>query len=550
MALTATFDKIPAKGMLLLDDKVLKAGAVIDANRLSDVVYATDPGQKSVELIPYTVRSDTGQSANGAVAIVFDPAITSPQEQPLVVASNEDGNSAIKAVPVKVSLTPDVGTGFAPVPTLELGGGRPTGWLRLEARDPSTQVALGGKLLVLGDLVKSEDLADMKVRPALHQTDREAEIVLQPAVLTADSKAVVISVDAEVNACDELAAEPLDIQAVTDGVLPNDIKIPEALKACEEAVTDFPDVPRFKFQYGRVLWADGKFDQSTHMIREAIDGGHVRAGQFLGRLYQLGSGVELDPRKAIPLFEAAAKKGDPYGQYSLARALMDGKGVKKDLKRGIDLLNKSMESGHTYALNQLGSEYFYGERVPKDIERARVMFEKSAARGDIWGEVNLATMYRDGVGVPKDTARAYDLLSHANDKLHPFAARLMAIMDRDAGKADQATQLKLFRESAARGDGWGAYFAAEILTENPSLADGPQEAARLYAFAVARKMGDFGEGSARASREDAAKADRDGSPGTADRARRVGRCRGWQDWCRRAQGRFADSRDEGAGEYD
>ena len=51
---------------------------------------------------------------------------------------------------------------------------------------------------------------------------------------------MVIAVDAEINACDELAAEPLDIQAVTEGVLPNDIKVDEALAACEKAVGDFP----------------------------------------------------------------------------------------------------------------------------------------------------------------------------------------------------------------------------------------------------------------------------------------------------------------------
>jgi TPR repeat protein len=169
---------------------------------------------------------------------------------------------------------------------------------------------------------------------------------------------------------------------------------------------------------------------------------------------------------------------------------MDGKGVKKDLKRGIELLNKSMESGHTYAMNQLGSEYLYGERVEKDVDRARVIFEKSVGRGDVWGEVNLATMYRDGIGVTKDTDKAYQLLSDANSKLHPFAARLMALMDRDAGKSDPAGLLTKYRESAARGDGWGAYFAAELITENPSLAQTPDEAVRLYAFAVARNAGD------------------------------------------------------------
>ncbi len=327
----------------------------------------------------------------------------------------------------------------------------------------------------------------------MHRSDGEAQIVLAPVISAPEAKPVVITVDAEVNACDQLAAEPLDIQAVTEGVLPNDIRIDEAFAACQKAVGDFPDIPRFKFQYGRVLYAKGDFQGALKMVRAALDGDHVRAGQFLGRLYQLGAAVELDPKKAIPLFEAAARRGDPYGQYSLGRALLDGKGVKPDIRRGIELLNKAAESGHTYALNQLGAEYQYGKRVPKDIERAYVMFEKSAGRGDVWGEVNLGLMYRDGVFVPQDSGRAYKIFDEANNKLHPYAGTLMALMDRKAGKTDKAAQLKLFRESAARGDGWGAFYAAEIVSAEPSLAADPEEALRLYGLAVARKAGQSSE---------------------------------------------------------
>ena len=71
-------------GILLLDDKAMKPGTPSTPSRISDVVYATDPGQKSVELLPYTVSSDTGQSANGAVAIVFDPAIPQQPDKPII----------------------------------------------------------------------------------------------------------------------------------------------------------------------------------------------------------------------------------------------------------------------------------------------------------------------------------------------------------------------------------------------------------------------------------------------------------------------------------
>jgi TPR repeat protein len=168
---------------------------------------------------------------------------------------------------------------------------------------------------------------------------------------------------------------------------------------------------------------------------------------------------------------------------------MDGRGVKVDLKRGLELLGKAMESGHTYALNQLGAEYLYGRRIPKDVNRAHIMFEESASRGDVWGEANLALLYRDGVAVEKDTARAYQMLVDADARLHPYAARLMALMDRAAGK-DDATILPLYRRAATRGDAWGAFHVGRIVSAQPALAADRNEAVRMWGLAVGRDQGE------------------------------------------------------------
>jgi TPR repeat protein len=482
MRLSFSFDRQPQKGLLLLDGKTVKAGAPVDVGRIGDVVYVTDPGPKPVEFIPYTISADTGQTASGAVAIVFDAAAPGTE----VIADNGK-NGPAEAEPVRVTLVSDAGTGFAAVPALDRSAGEAQGWLKVAQRDGDAQLAVNDRMLIVGDVVPARDLAGLKVRMALH-AEGPARIVLAP-VGPAQQGSVVIGVDARTNECDTLAAEPLDIQAVTEGVLPNDIRIPEALAACSKAVADFPDVARFKFQYGRVLYADGRFDEALTMVRAAIAGGHVRASQFLGRLFQLGSGVALDPAAAVPLFETASRRGDPYGQYSLAKALIEGNGTEADVGRGMGLLQKAAESGHTYALNQLGSEYLSGKRVAKDVGRAYVMFEKSAGRGDVWGEVNLGLMYRDGLYVERDEARARRLFTEANGKLHPYAATLIALLDRADGRAEAKTLLPLFRESAARGDGWGAFYAAEIVGRDAALAEREGEAVHLYALAAARNAG-------------------------------------------------------------
>ena len=133
------------------------------------------------------------------------------------------------------------------------------------------------------------------------------------------------------NECDTLAAEPLDVQAVSNGVLPNDIDIPRAIEACKAAVGQYPDVARFQFKYARALYANGDFQAALTNSMAATRRGMCGPGSFSAGFTSLEPPWSATRRGAIPLFEAGAQKGDPDSQYALGRAFLEGKGQRRSM---------------------------------------------------------------------------------------------------------------------------------------------------------------------------------------------------------------------------
>lgn len=527
--LSVNFTKLPEAGTLWLGDKQIDLDSKISADEVSAVMMKPSSGDMKDEEIRYAVTTEGGRTASGIVKVVIDASAPAPKtiKPSLTIAQGEVDEQAPAPKPILVAMASDVGTGFSPMPEeIVRSSSAPKGWLKLESRDPQTQVAVGDQVVSEGDLIKAEDIGKLRIRPSLkvvadsgmpelkpiaealkpqqpESTDTGTAanaapapapkvepvapvrtVVLVPAVRTKTPAPITINVAVSVNECDTLAAEPLDVQAVADGKLPNDIDVPKALTACKSAVSEHPDVARFKYQYARALYADGEFDAALKELNEASDAGHVRASYLLGRLYQFGAAVKRDPAKAIPLFEAGAKRGDPYSQYALGRALVTGVGTKADVERGMAMVTSAAESGHTYAMNMLGTEYLSGSNVKKDDARALKFISESANRDDVYGLVLLGILYRDGSGVQKDAKRAAELFEKARARGHPYAGRLLGRMALRDKSADAKTVAGWYRESAERGDAWGAYFAAELLQDNPSLQHDGGEVARLLALSA------------------------------------------------------------------
>lgn len=540
--LTINFTKLPDQGTLWLGDQQLSLDSKISADRIEEVMFKPASADMTGDEVRYTVTTDSGRSASGIVRVVVDAqAVAEAQVKPaLNIQQGDEPKPAApeQAKPILVAMASDIGTGFAAMPeeVVRSTSAAPTGWLRLEKRDPETQVAVDGQIVSEGDLIKAEDITKLRIRPSLKLVSAEDDakpvaetvamntssgagkvdtstdsmevkpiplpadktpakepvrtVVLMPAAKTAAPAPITINVAVSVNECDTLAAEPLDVQAVADGKLPNDIDVPKALAACKAAVDQHPEVARFKYQYARALYAEGEFKDALTELNAASDAGHVRASYLLGRLYQFGAAVERDPAKAIPLFEAGAKRGDPYSQYALGRALVTGLGAKADIDRGMAMVASAAESGHTYAMNMLGGEYLSGEHVKKDDARALKFITESADRQDVFGMVLLGVLYRDGAGVQKDPTRAAELFQKAHANGHPYAGRLLGRMALRDKTADVQTVAGWYRESAERGDAWAGYFAAELLRNNPTLQRDSGEVARLLALSASHNTKD------------------------------------------------------------
>ena len=132
-----------------------------------------------------------------------------------------------------------------------------------------------------------------------------------------------------------------------------------------------------------------KSDKKAAKIwKRAVELGSVDAMKYLGDLYQRGSGVKLDKKKAKRLYRAAADRGDAFSQTSLA-VLLD---AEEEFEEAFWYYALAALQGYTDGEFRLGcrymsgtctevTRYMSGACTEVDLGRARCLFERAAAKG-------------------------------------------------------------------------------------------------------------------------------------------------------------------------
>lgn len=101
-----------------------------------------------------------------------------------------------------------------------------------------------------------------------------------------------------------------------------------------------------------------------------------------------------DPKRAVALWEQAAKLGDPEAEYHLGNAHRTGVGVEKDYARAARWYELAAQKRNANAQFALGSLYQYGRGVPVDRNRAMELFREAARAGHAEARSRLATFGR------------------------------------------------------------------------------------------------------------------------------------------------------------
>ncbi len=452
-------------------------------NTLTQPVYLAKPliriSAKPVDASTKTASIKIGSAPKQEVATAQN---TQVQDTPTQIAAFlEESFTKPQRVPIGVGQVAMLGD----FPIVRAATGAQ---IQLAAAPKSGVMYLDGKALAEGDVVDQDSLRKITYEPSIGSQQNIEEIELKVTQADATEGTTVRGqIEPFVVACDDEAGEPLDLQGVGAGKLPNEINPDSAIAACMQAIAEFPAVARYKYQLGRAKLAAKDVDGSVQLFNTAAEAGHTRAFNQLGYMAQRGLGRKQDITEANRLFKVGADLGDPFAMLSFGRNLTRGRGVEKNVAEGIRLMNKAVELGHTYAMNALGAMYYYGENLKANPKRGVRFYEASLARGDIYAMHNLGIAYLEGKGVAKDTTTALALFKKASEGGHPNAPVSIGAMyyNGTGVKKNLAEAIGWYETGAERGDFWAASNLSFIYASGPKDLRDAQKAVTYASLAVA-----------------------------------------------------------------
>ncbi|MET1415338.1 caspase family protein [Roseibium sp. HPY-6] len=492
-AIQATLTLSPEKGELRLPGgRTIAEGDTLSAVELASLEFVPDgSGSGDIELIGYEVQDEWGGSASAIASITVVQAAPVADKTELEEERKkrlDDLVAWLSDTSKGTAVEADIGVGPVEIyPEAPVEGLPATDdWLKVVSVDSDLQLASDGRLLRPGDRFPMSGLSTLTVRPQIGSETESRRFTLElPGESGAAAQSVTQIVQPRVTQCDQLATQPFDLQAVTEGRLANEIDSSLVDKVCAEAMEAYPEIGRFVFQRGRGAFAAGELEQASDYFEQAYQMGHVRAGQVLGRMYFLGAGIDRDQNKAVELYRKAAERGDAYALHSLGMAEIKGEGTEQNEEAGLEKLLQSVEAGHTFSFNAIGGFYLSGDHVEENVDRAVYYYNRSASREDIYGYLNMGTLYRDGLGTPQDFEAALGWFTKAHEGGHPAAGTAIGLLYFNGQGVEKSTEqaTKWFRASAERGDAWGAYNTAWMLGQQSGEAAG-RDRVRMLAMAA------------------------------------------------------------------
>ncbi|RWB20982.1 MAG: peptidase C14 caspase catalytic subunit p20 [Mesorhizobium sp.] len=495
-AVTVSIERPPALGRLMLDGKPVATGQPIagkDLPRLEMDVPKGSGAQEEVDMLAYATRDNWGGQSQGILVFRVKNG-EGAEGQQLVASLEAEQKQQVLERGIHIAGAAEaienhdiaVPVGVGPVPLkIDFPTKDPAVSLKFASYPATGTLSLPDRTLSPDSSLMADEVDHLRYEPQIG----EAKPLIVGVEIRADnatSKQATMKLSPSVEPCDREAGEPLDLQGVVPGLLPNEISS-NAVDVCRAAVKAYPDVARFRYQLGRALLVVGKVDEARKAIQEAADKGHVRAVFELGYLNATGTGMPANRKQANTFYAAASDKGDPYGMTSWGRALFNGYGVERDTGKGLDLLLKAAAMGHTYAMNDLAAIFTEGRNgVPADPARAVAFLKAGVERQDMYSMNLLGRNYLAGTGVEKDPKQAQSLFQKSMDLGQPYAPGSLARMYRDGVgvQQDLAEAQRLFELATGRGDQSAAYDRAALEMQRGDKAD-QAVAVRYLAFAAA-----------------------------------------------------------------
>ncbi len=161
-------------------------------------------------------------------------------------------------------------------------------------------------------------------------------------------------------------------------------------------------------QSGADAWAAIRPEQEEQLLAPA-ELGDTRSMLGLAYIRLNPNEGRFDPPEAVKFLERAAEAGSPEAQFELAKLYERGTGVPVDHKRALELYQASADQNYADAINDLGFLYYQGALgLPADPQKALRYFERAADLRHPQAQFNFAALIDDGLipaKGPEDAAK-------------------------------------------------------------------------------------------------------------------------------------------------
>ena len=158
--------------------------------------------------------------------------------------------------------------------------------------------------------------------------------------------------------------------------------------------------------------------EEIERLRKWAKKGKGWAMEMLANRYRKGIGVRQSDKKAIELYEMAAKRGSAAAQYNLGIFYDQGShGLTQSDKRAFEFYALAAEQGFAEAQSNLAHMYITGTYVDKSDTRAIELFEMAAKGGSAAAQYNLGVHYEHGTcGLTQSSKRAIEFYTLAAEQ--------------------------------------------------------------------------------------------------------------------------------------
>ena len=270
------------------------------------------------------------------------------------------------------------------------------------------------------------------------------------------------------------------------------ISSPDAVDACQKAVTQDPNNRHLQLNLGRAYLAGNDYanaavwftksatagnseamvgmgivadkggsdpsglPQATAWFQKASDLGNGDGTALLAEMYMAPDASPADLAKGRQLALTAAQQGQTTAMTDYAALCYQGRGGARDYDEAFRWYKKAADTGYTVALVATGFMYENGNGVVQDYSAARHYYEQGMAAGDMNATASLGSLYYTGHGVTQDLTVARRLYLQAAQGGSAGAMGNLAMMYQNGygGAVDLAQARAWYKLAASNGNTW------------------------------------------------------------------------------------------------